>query len=1024
MKKNDDVEIVGSVLVIGGGIAGIQASLDLTDLGYKVYLVEKAPSIGGRMAQLDKTFPTNDCSLCILAPKMVEVGRNPNIELLAYSEVKSVSGKAGNFKVKVLRKPRYVDETKCKSCGTCNEKCPKKTKDEYNMGLGQTKAIYSPFAQAVPNTYLINPSECIYFQRGKCRSCEKLCPAGAINFEQKEKIEELNVGAIIVATGFDQFDLTQKKEYGYGRFPNVISALEFERLMCASGPTGGHIVRPSDREEPKRIAWIQCVGSRDVKMKSYCSSVCCMYATKEAIITKEHDPNMECYIFYIDMRAFGKGFQDFVNRAKEEYNVKYIRGKVSQIIEDPKTKNLKLLFEDMEKMELGEMEVGLVVLSPALVPSKGTKELAEILGLNLDDNCFIKEKDEFSPVETNVPGIYICGYIQGPKDIPESVAQASAAAAKASELLAPARGALLKTKKRVPEKKLSEEPRIGVMICHCGTNIGGFLDCKSVAEYAKTLPGVVYAEDNMYSCSSDTQEKIKRLIADYDLNRFVVASCTPRTHEPLFMKTCEEAGLNPFLFEMANIRDQCSWVHMREYEKATEKAKDLVRMAVEKARMLEPLYCETVEVERSALIIGGGIAGITAALSIAKQGFKVNLIEKENQLGGKLRSLDTLFLSGKKAEELLQEKIDEISRQKNITVYTSTKVKNIEGYIGNFTVTIEDQEGEKKIKVGVIVVAVGAESFKPFGMYNYGNSDKILTLLELEEAMKRGAANIGRNIVFIQCVGSREPQGRTYCSRVCCPTSIKQALKLKESDPERNIFVLYRDIVTPGKGYEDYYRKAREEGIMFIRYSEEQKPKVKLSNGGKPTVEVYDTLLQKNVKIEADNVVLATPIVPIENNEELSSMLKVPLSQHGFFLEAHVKLRPLDFATDGIFLCGTASTPCTIPEAIVQAEGAASRASTILAKGQVETVGITSRVNEELCIGCGRCAAVCPYNAIQMITCEEELGEIKIQTRKARIIEAVCKGCGTCVSECGTNAINQKRFERQQIVKMIESVIH
>jgi heterodisulfide reductase subunit A len=1021
MEKNE--EIVGSVMIIGGGIAGIQASLDLTDLGYKVYLVEKTPSIGGRMAQLDKTFPTNDCSLCILAPKMVEVGRNPNVELLTYSEIKNVSGKAGNFKVQVLRKPRYVDETKCKACGSCAEKCPKKVKSEYNMGLGQTKAIYNPFPQAVPNTYLINADECIYFQRGKCRSCEKFCQSGAINFDQKEMVEEINVGAIIVATGFDQFDMTLKKEYGYGRFPNVISALEFERLMCASGPTGGHIVRPSDHEPPKKIAWIQCVGSRDTKMKPYCSSVCCMYATKEAIITKEHDPHLDCSIFYIDIRAYGKGFQDFVNRAKEEYNVKYIRGKVSQIIEDPKTNNLKLRYEDMEKMEFGEAEAGLVVLSPALVPSAGTKELAEILGLNLDQNQFIREKDEFSPVETNVPGVFICGYVQGPRDIPESVAQASAAAAKASELLAPARGTLLKAKKIVSEKKISEEPRIGVMICHCGTNIGGFLDCKGVADYAKTLPGVVYAEDNMYTCSSDTQDKIKRLIAEHDLNRFVVASCTPRTHEPLFMKTCEEAGLNPFLFEMANIRDQCSWVHMQEYDKGTQKAKDLVRMAVEKASMLEPLYRETVGVERSALVIGGGIAGMSAALSIAKQGFRVYLIEKEKELGGKLRSLGKLFLSGKEAKELIQEKIDEISENKNITVYTGVKLKNIEGYIGNFKATIENSEGAKDIQIGVIVVAVGAESFKPVGMYNYGSSDRIITQLELEEKMKEGTLNPGKNIVFIQCVGSREKKGRTYCSRVCCSTSIKQALTLKETDPERNIYVLYRDIVTPGKEYEDFYRKAMGEGVLFIRYSEDQKPEVRLSKEGKPLVEVYDLLLQKNVEIEADLVVLATPMVPIENKEELSSMLKVPLSQHGFFLEAHVKLRPLDFATDGIFLCGTASTPSTIPEAIDQAEGAASRGATILAKGSVETVGITSCVDEELCIGCGRCAAVCPYKAIQMVTCEEQLGEMKIQTRKARVIDAVCKGCGTCVSECGTNAISQKRFERQQILKMIESAV-
>ncbi len=1015
-------DVVGGVLVIGGGIAGIQASLDLAEMGFKVYLVEKSPSIGGRMAQLDKTFPTNDCSLCILAPKMVEVYRHPNIELLTYSEVKGLDGDAGNFDVKVLRKARYVSEEKCTGCGICTKKCPMKNKypDEFNAGLGKRGAAYIAFPQAVPPVAVIDEPNCLYFQKGICKACQKLCPANAIDFEMKDEEITLNVGAIIVTTGFEQIPKIPA-QYGI-KYDNVLSGLEFERLMCASGPTGGSIERVSDGKHPHKIAMISCVGSRNSHLGvPYCSSVCCMYIAKECIITKEHAPDIDLTVFKSDVRSYGKGFNEYIERAKKEYGVNYITGRIGFVEEDPLTKNLILSYEDMESGESKQMEAELVVLAVGLTPSAGATELAKILGITLDENKFFTEASEVNPVETSRPGIYVCGYAQGPKDIPESVADASGAAGKAAELLAPARGQLITTDlEEVPMKEVKpeDEPRIGVMICHCGTNIGGIVRVPEVVEYAKNLPNVVYAEGNLYSCSSDSQQKIKELIKEHDLNRFVVASCTPRTHESLFANTCAEGGLNPYLFELVNIRDQCSWVHMTAPDDATEKSKDLVRMAVAKSRLLKPLKKGTSEITQSALVIGAGISGITAALSIANEGYKVYLMTNEDKLGGLLNKLHKIYPSGKKASEILDPLLKQVESNKNIEVFTSTNLGNVRGYIGNYDIELKSSKlGDFSQKVGVFIVATGGKELKPEGYVKYGEYDNVITQTDLEEMLNKGTLNKNiKDITFMLCAHSREAEGKfTYCSKICCSVAIKNAMLLKEMNSDININILYRDIQMAGKESEEFYRKSRGH-INYINYSLDKLPDVNKNSDNTLNIKVYNVLNRENIELKSNLLVLTTPMVPNEGVEEISQHLKVPTMKDipPFFLEAHVKLRPLDFATDGVFLCGAAQWPKGIEECVSQALGAAARAKRVLSKDIIETEGSISHVDPNKCIGCGLCAQICPYKAIQL----EEEDEIQ----KAHVIEVSCKGCGLCGATCPMKAISIYHFTDEQLLSQVKNI--
>jgi heterodisulfide reductase subunit A len=1008
------MEKVGAVLVAGGGIAGVQAALDLADSGYFVYLVERSAAIGGVMSQLDKTFPTNDCSMCILSPKLVECGRHLNIQILTLSELEEIKGEEGNFEVTVLKHPRYVDESKCVACGICAQKCPRKVANPFDEGLGERKAIYVLYPQAVPLKYAIDRAHCIYFEKGKCRACEKFCENKAIDFDQKEEKLTLKVGSVILAPGFEAFDANLITHYGYSRFPNVVTAKEFERILSASGPYQGHLVRPSDRKEPKKIAWVQCVGSRNINQcdHNYCSAVCCMYAIKEAVIAKEHSHEpLDTAIFFMDMRTYGKGFERYYNRAKEELGVRFIRSRVHTIIEEPDTRDLLIRYIG-EDGRVTEETFDMVVLSVGLQTSQEMMERAKKLGVELNEHRFCATSS-FQPVATSRPGVYVCGAFQGPKDIPQAVMEASAAAASAGAALSEVRGTLVKEKTYPEERNVTgEPPRIGVFVCNCGINIGSVVNVPEVAEFAATLPYVVHVDQNLFSCSQDTQDRMKAIIKEKRLNRVVVASCSPRTHEALFQETCQEAGINKYLFEMANIRDQCSWVHQNSPREATEKAKELVRMAVAKAAMLEPLRELELGLTQSALVIGGGVAGMVAARELSAQGFEVTLVERGDSLGGNARKMRHTW-RGEDVQGFLSKLIQEVDQDPRIKVYLNAQVVEVDGFMGNFTSTIKLSNGSGepvKVRHGAVVIATGARESKPTE-YLYGQDPRVFTSQEFDELWAKGDPRVknAKTIAFIQCVGSREPQ-RPYCSKVCCTHTCQNVVKLKEEDPERDIMVFYRDIRTYGFN-EDHYKRAREKGVLFFRYDLDNKPKVTTDTSGRLQVQGMDHVLGLPVTIYPDIVVLAAAIEPNEN-QTLAQLYKVPLNEDGFFLEAHMKLRPVDFATDGVFLAGLAHYPKPIDEAIAQAKAAASRAVTVLATQKMVVGGKVAFADPRKCTGCGVCELVCAYKAISL----------KPDTLTSEVNEALCKGCGTCVSSCRSGALSLKGFNDPQIFAMIDAL--
>jgi len=994
---------VGAVLVVGGGPAGMQAALDLADSGYKVYILEATASIGGTMAQLDKTFPTNDCSMCILSPKLVATGRHENITMLTHAELKKVEGEAGNFKVTLSRHSRYIIEEKCTGCGVCAEHCPVEGVNSFDRDMAPAKAIYVPFPQAVPLIYTIDRGLCI-----GCGVCEKFCEAKAIQYSQEpDKEEVLDVGAIILSPGYDVFDADKKVEYGHGAFPNVLTNIEFERMLSASGPTEGHVIRPSDGDVPKKIAFVQCVGSRDAQTgNTYCSGYCCMAALKQAVIGQEHVPGLQTKIFFMDTRAFGKEFEEYLSRAENEYGVQVLRNtRVPKVQEDPATDNLMIYYH--EGPEIKEEVFDLVVLSAGATPPASAAAAAKLMGIQLNKFGFC-ETDDLTPVETSVPGIFVCGAFSGPKDIPDSIAQASGAAGKVAALLSDERGTLVAKKEYPPEKDVSgKEPRIGVFVCHCGINIGSVVNVPEVVEYAKTLPNVAYVERNLYTCSGDTQKKIREVIEKHDLNRVVVASCTPRTHEPLFQNTIREAGLNKYLFDMANIRDQCSWVHRLEPEKATEKAKDLVRMSIAKAAMLEPLPQPKIPVTRAALVIGGGLSGMVAALEIAKAGFDVHIVEKDKALGGHLKRIYHT-LSGVDPQETFESLKKEISENKRIKVHLGDEAAEVKGYIGNFESTLKSGE---KVKHGAVVVATGGIEYEP-KEYEYGKHKKVIRQTELGEMLhkKKFKAN---NIVIVQCVGSRNEE-HPNCSRICCSTALANAVKIKNEHPDTNVFVLYRDIRTYGFA-EEHYNEASRLGVTFLRFDPASPPKV-TAKGDDLFVEVDEVFIEQAVRIKADYLVLNAAVHPNPDNQELAKLLKVPLNKEGFFLEAHMKLRPVDFATDGIFLCGLAHSPRLIGESVSQALAAAARVNTVLSKEFIEAEGVVSVVDEDKCIACGRCEEICEYGAPSLV-------EVRPGVMKSRINEALCKGCGSCAVACCSRAITTKHFRTEQILTMIEACL-
>jgi heterodisulfide reductase subunit A2 len=915
----------------------------------------------------------------------------------------------------LTKKPRYILEDKCTGCTTCVEYCPAKYPDQYNQEISMNKAVHVYFAQAIPLITYIDES-CLYLKEKKCRICEGVCKNNAIDLNQTPEKKEIQVGAIILSAGLEPFDPTVKKEYHYGEFANVVTSMDYERLLCSTGPYEGDILRASDMKHPHKIAWIQCVGSRRVTPgeNSYCSAVCCTYTQKQVIVTKDHNVEAECTIFHNDVRSYGKDFERYYERTEKLPGVRFIRSYTSIVRENPETKNVTIRYSTYED-GVKEEEFDMVVLSVGLNPPVDVKSMADKFGIELNAHNFCRI-NTVNPTSTSRPGIFVSGGFQGPIDIPESVFSASGAGSQIGELLDYRRGKLAEERIYPPERDVSEEePRIGVFVCHCGANIGRIVNVPETVEYCKTLPNVVHAQEQLFSCATNSAKEITDMTKEKGLNRVIVAACSPRTLEPLFRDTVREAGINQYYCEMANIREHNSWVHSKEKEEATQKAKDIIRMSVARSCLLEPLQEFDLPVDKAALVVGGGIAGMNCALSIANQGHEVYLVEKNTELGGIARKIHST-LDGLDVQDYLRDLIAKVYQHRLIHIYHDATITDTKGYVGNFVTAVKSETGFTEIKHGAAVLAIGADLYTPTE-YLYGEDDRVMTHLELEERINQGDEKIinAKSLVMIQCVGCRNEE-RNYCSRLCCSQSIKNALKLKEINPEMDIYILFRDMRTYGFN-EDYYREASNKDIKFIRYEPQDEPQVEAgeSDEGQPVLKiaVTDFVLGKTLMLDADIVSLAAAVIPSAATKEVAGLFKVALNPDGFFKEAHVKLRPVEFATDGVYLCGLAHYPKFIQETINQAYGAAGRALTLLSRDMVVASGSVARVDEDKCVSCGACITVCNYGAIEFY--ETPKG------RKAKVNPVLCKGDGLCNTKCATNAIQLKHFTDEELLSAIDA---
>ncbi|MDF1498877.1 MAG: hydrogenase iron-sulfur subunit [Anaerolineales bacterium] len=988
-----------TVLVIGGGIAGIQASLDLAEAGSRVLLVERKPSIGGVMAVLDKNFPTLDCSICIEAPKMSEVDLHPNIETLSMAELVSVSGGAGQFDVRIRKRARYVTDA-CTRCGECTLVCPIVVPNEFDSGMSARKAIYTPIPQSVPGAYLIDLDVCLNDPPNylPCDRCVKACLPGSIDFTMPPyETIDARVGAIIAAVGYDSFDPHAIKQFGYGTHPDILTAMEFERLVNSAGPTSGEIVCPSDGRHPEKLLFVLCVGSRDQHHYRYCSRFCCMYSLKHAYQSLDHGVK-DVTVMYMDMRSFGKGFDAFRERTIEA-GARMIRSRPATIRADD-SQRLLVSYEDQTIPKRVEECFDMVVLANAVVPPHGLPELAHVLGIQIDEDGFLRaEEKQGGLVATTREGIYAAGCASGPKDIPDSVAEGSGAAAMALAHI---------QERGWPEPPEVEpitdlaDPRVGVFVCHCGSNIAGVVDIETTVEHARALPDVVYASDQMFSCAGNTQAEIEEAIRSEGINRVVIAACSPKTHESIFRGVLARAGLNPFLLEMANIRNMDSWVHKFDHHGATVKANEMIAMAVEKARRLEPLEVSHLPVAQRVLVVGGGIAGMSAAEALARQGFETHLVEREGKLGGALNHLDHIAPAGIDAASFLRAK-SRLVKKSGVRVHLESEIESISGFVGSFDAVLTNGES---LQVGAVVMATGAEHHLP-SEFGCGENPGVITNLELEERLSQGEI-AGDSVTFISCVGSR--QGTAGCSRYCCTAMVSQALRLK--DAGKKVRVISKDIRTYTRQAEELYEAAMRAGVQFFRYDPGSTPQEAIEiRDGHAIFE--DQLLNERVAIRSDLIVLVSALKPVEN--PVADMLKLARSEDGFLMELHPKLGPAETASQGIYLAGSAQGPKDVRESMAQAFAAAGKAGALLARGTIEKEPLTARVDEEKCIGCMRCVKACPFGAI------EQTGPIK--EGKVRILEAACMGCGTCAAECNFEAIDMPYFTKGQIMAQIDAAL-
>ncbi len=1026
----------GAVLVVGGGVGGMRAAIDLAEAGLQVYLVESGATLGGRVAQLGYMFPTHDCVLCrgtsdhgygctrpAISPAFMDKNVHPNMELMTRTEIVDVAGSTGDFTITLRHEPRYVRADRCTNCGLCAVACPVHLPSEFQESLVTQKAIHKSAPRSLPDAYYIDKGG---YCEG-CGRCVEVCPTDAIDLDEEPWQESVRVSAIILALGYTLSDASAMEEYGYGRYPNVIHSMQYERYVSRSGPTEGLVLRPSDNKPPRRIAWLQCVGSRD-QTHPYCSSICCMYATKEAVLAKQRVEGVDCRVFMMDERAFNKEFNAYFRRSKHEFGIDYVRCRISEVQEDPVTRDLILHYPGQDG-RVKEEHFDMVVLSVGVRPPKGAEKLARMMKFDLNGYGFCST-DTFSPLETSQPGIYVCGAFSSPKEIAETITDAAGAAGDVMRLFHDELGKrpssrefpfLCEGADRFPPERdiAAETPRVGVFVCECEPSINGIVDVGRVVERSRAFPHVVHAARVGYGCFPEGVASIKDAIGEQNLNRVVIGACSHRTHEPLFQRTIREAGLNASLMEMTNIREQCAWVHSHEPEKATHKATELVRVAAARAAALQPIYKMTVDPARRALVIGGGVSGLTAALAIADAGYEVTLVERNETLGGNLHNI-YYVVEGYSPPRLRRDLVNRVWAHDRITIYVNTEVVAHMGHVGNYRAILRQRGGGEVIVAhGVTVVATGGQEAQRSDRYLLGQHPRVITQLELEEAIAHRLDEIAalEEVVMIQCV---RPEGSRldYCSRVCCTSTIKNAMRIKVANPDCQVTVLYKDITTYGFR-EKFYTEARGRGVIFVRYDDEHEPVVESLNG-QVRVRVQEPNLGRPMTMEPDLLVLSMAIQPAEGTSKLAELLGVPLSLEGFFQEAHIKMRPMDFMEDGIFVCGMAHYPKFIEESISQALATAGRAMTILSKQPLFMGGTVAVVDQDSCVGCLTCVRTCPFEIPRIDTTRRGVGNI---AGAAHIDPTLCQGCGTCTAECPATAIQLVNYSDEQLLGALTGVL-
>jgi len=1021
-------ETGGAVMVVGGGIGGMRAAMDLAEAGLKVYLVERDAGLGGRVAQLGFMFPTHDCVLCrgtsdhgygctrpAISPAFMDHNRHPNIEVLTRTEIADTSGQSGDFTITLNHEPRFIDVDRCTNCGLCVAACPERMPSEFQESLVTRMAVHKSAPRSLPNTYFIDKVEAC----DTCHRCEEVCPTGAVNLDEQPWVETINVSAIILALGYKLADPRELEEFGYGRYLNVVHSMQYERYLSRSGPTEGLLLRPSDNTPPERVAWLQCIGSRDQE-HPYCSSICCMYATKEAVLAKQRlGDDVHCQIFMMDERAFNKEYNAYFYQSYEEYGVEYTRCRISELREDPETSDLIVRYPDPESGEMREERFDMVVLSVGVQPPKGAEVVARQLGFDLNEYGFC-QTDKFNPLETSQPGIYVCGAFSTPKEIAETIIDSAGAAGDVMRMFHNHLGELSYSREYPflskgnfpPERDVQGlAPRVGVFVCRCHPTIEGTIDLERLVSQTETFPNVVHAEEIGYGCFPEGTDAIKSAIEEHQLNRVVVAGCSHRTHESLFQRTVREAGLNAYLMEMTNIRGFCAWVHPHEPEKATRKAIEMIRISVGRANALEPIHKSAVAPSQRALVVGGGVSGMTSALGIADSGFDVVLVERDEALGGNLHKVQYV-VEGYNPQLLLRDLVNRVRAHEHIEVHTRTELVSHDGHVGAYHAVLRHQDGsETSISHGVTVVATGGQEAHG-SHYMLNQHPRVFTQLELEDMITHRPEKIAdvEDVVMIQCV---RPEGAEYdyCSRICCTSTIKNAIRLKIFKPDCRVTVLYKDIITYGFR-EQYYTEARNRGVIFVRYEDEGKPQVESLNGD-IQITVQEQMLDRPMVIKPDMLVLSTAVEPSEGTKKLAKILDVPLSKEGFFLEAHVKMRPMDFMEEGIFVCGIAHYPKFIEESISQALATAGRATTILSKQDFHYGGTVAVVDTDKCVGCLTCERTCPFEIPKVVEDYTGVGAIG---GAAYIEPSLCHGCGTCTAECPANAIQLMNYTDDQIM--------